>query len=81
MHVPADKHRKLDEKSLVTVLVGFEPGSKGYKLWDRQTRSVKLSRDVTFDESSFPSREDSTAKAGPPQPATTLTPTATSNRS
>src|SRR6266481_4817216 len=48
-------------------------GCKGYKLWDCQTRSVKLSRDVTFDESSFPSRKDSTAKAGPPQPATTLT--------
>ncbi len=76
MHVPADKCHKLDEKSLVTVLVGFEPGSKGYKLWDHQTHTVKLSRDVTFDESSFPSCKDSTVKAGPPQPAIILTPTA-----
>ena len=37
------------------MLVGFEPDAKGYKLWDSQTRSICLSRDVTFDESSFPS--------------------------
>ena len=54
MHVPADKRRKLDAKAIEVTLVGYEPDSKGYKLWDRSTHSVRLSRDVTFDESSFP---------------------------
>ncbi len=55
MHVPADKRRKLDAKATEVMLVGYEPGSKGYQLWDKYTCSVKLSRDVTFDESCFPS--------------------------
>jgi hypothetical protein len=57
MHVPADKCRKLDAKAIEVTLVGFEPGAKGYQLWDKQTHSVRLSRDVTFDESSFPSQK------------------------
>ena len=57
MHVPADKRRKLDAKAIEVTLVGYEPGSKGYQLWDKHTRSVKLSRDVTFDESCFPSQQ------------------------
>jgi hypothetical protein len=40
MHVPADKHRKLDAKATEVTLIGFEPGAKGYQLWDKQTRSV-----------------------------------------
>ena len=54
MHVPADKHQKLDAKTLPVILVGYEPNSKGYRLWDKNTCSIHLSRDVTFDESSFP---------------------------
>jgi hypothetical protein len=57
MHVPADKQCKLDAKATEVTFVGYEPGSKGYRLWDKNTRSVHLSRDVTFDESSFPSRK------------------------
>ena len=55
MHVPADKRRKLDAKATEVTFIGYEPGSKGYRLWDKHTHSVHLSRDVTFDESSFPS--------------------------
>ena len=55
MRVPTDKHRELDAKAMEVMLVGFEPDAKGYKLWDSQTHSICLSRDVTFDESSFPS--------------------------
>jgi hypothetical protein len=57
MHVPADKRHKLDAKAIEVMLVGYEPGSKGYQLWDKHTCSVKLSRDVTFDESCFPSQQ------------------------
>src|SRR6267154_1926639 len=59
MHVPADKRRKLDAKAIEVTLVGYEPGSKGYRLWDKHTHSVKLSRDVIFDESCFPSQQGS----------------------
>ncbi len=55
MHVPTDKQHKLDAKAIEVMLVGYEPGLKGYRLWDKHTCSVKLSRDVTFDESCFPS--------------------------
>jgi hypothetical protein len=67
MHVPADKRRKLDVKAIEVTLVGFEPGSKGYQLWDKQTHSIKLSRDVTFDESSFPSQKDVETRPAPTQ--------------
>ncbi len=53
MHVPADKRRKLDAKAVEVTLVGYEAGAKGYQLWDKHTHSLRLSRDVTFDESSF----------------------------
>ena len=55
MHVPADKRHKLDAKAIEVTFIGYESGSKGYRLWDKRTHSVHLSRDVTFDESSFPS--------------------------
>jgi len=57
MHVPADKQCKLDAKAILVTFVGYELGSKGYQLWDKNTRSVHLSRDVTFNESSFPARD------------------------
>jgi hypothetical protein len=64
MHVLSDKRRKLDAKAIEVVLVGYEPGAKGYRLWDRHTHSLRLSRDVTFDESVFPFQ-----RGGEPHPA------------
>ena len=66
MHVPADKRRKLDAKAFEVVLVGYQAEAKGYQLWDKRTHSTRLSRDVTFDESSFPS--SSGPETAPPQP-------------
>ena len=37
------------------MFIGYKPGSKGYRLWDKCTRSVILSRDVKFNEDLFPS--------------------------
>ena len=73
MHVPTDKHHKLDAKAIEVVLVGFEPDSKGYHLWDKQTHSVKLSRDVTFDESSFLSHKDVETHPAPSTPIPVVT--------
>jgi hypothetical protein len=63
MHVPADKRRKLDAKATQVMFVRYESGSKGYWLRDKNTRSVHLSRDVTFDKSSFPARGSETSPA------------------
>ena len=38
--------------------IGYEPGSKGYQFWDKDSRSIIISRDVKFDESKFPYRKD-----------------------
>ena len=53
MHIPADKRGKLDVKVSEVTLVGYESGAKGYRLWDRQARTLRLSRDVTFYEGVF----------------------------
>jgi transposase InsO family protein len=55
-HVPDHNRRKLDPKAREAVFVGYEPHSKGYTLWDSHSRSFISSRDVTFDEKTFPSR-------------------------
>ena len=74
MHVPADKRRKLDAKATEVTFVGYEPGSKGYRLWDKNTCSVHLSRDVTFDESSFLARSNETGSAPTSQTISPLYP-------
>src|SRR5712671_518430 len=55
VHVHKDNRKKLDPKAFEATLIGYKPGSKGSSLWDTRPRSVKLSRDVKFDEDQFPS--------------------------
>ena len=52
------KRRKLDPKSQEMTFISYEPGSKGYQFWDKDSRSVVISHDVKFDESRFPHRKD-----------------------
>ncbi|KAL7281585.1 hypothetical protein ACG7TL_004902 [Trametes sanguinea] len=47
---------KLNKKAVEMIFVGYEPGTKGYKFWNPATRSIVVSRDVIFDEESFPAR-------------------------
>jgi transposase InsO family protein len=68
VHTPEDKRKKLDPRSIEMTLLGYEPGSKGYRLWNPSTRSITLSRDVTFDERSYPFKESKGAAAPPSQP-------------
>jgi len=42
--------KKLDDRSRRTIFVGYESGSKAYRLFDPTTRRVHISRDVMFDE-------------------------------
>ena len=42
--------KKLDDRSRRTIFVGYEAGSKAYRLFDPSTWRVHISRDVVFDE-------------------------------
>ena len=64
VYVHKDKRSKLEPKAKIMIFVGYEPGSKGYRFWDPSSRTIILSRDVQFDESSFPNRNQ--PAPGPP---------------
>ena len=53
----AKREGKLDKKAVEMIFVGYESGSKGYRFWNPANRSIVVSRDVTFDEESFPARK------------------------
>ena len=42
--------KKLNHRSRPMIFVGYEPGSKAYRVYDPMTRRVHISRDVVFDE-------------------------------
>ena len=62
-----DKGKKLDPKAKPMTFVGYEPGSKAYRLWDSKEHKIVVSTDVTFSESEFPSLP-------PPKPVKPITP-------
>ena len=51
MHVPKEKPRKLEAKVEKFILVGYSDEQKGYKCYNPQTKQVRVSRDVVFNES------------------------------
>ena len=53
MHVAKEKRRKLDAKSEKCIRVGYSDKQKGYKCYNPQTKLVRVSRDVVFDESAL----------------------------
>jgi transposase InsO family protein len=50
MKVTAPNQRKLDDRSKHTIFVGYEPGSKAYRVYDPVARRVHVSRDMVFEE-------------------------------
>lgn len=42
--------KKLDDRSTKMVFIGYEEGSKAYRVYDPLTKRVYASRDVVFDE-------------------------------
>ena len=74
MHIDKKHHTKLDAKSEEGVLVGYDSHTKGYQVFLRDTRKVRISIDVRFDESAFP-YADSTEPSVPSynNPLDTLT--------
>lgn len=53
-HIPKDQRKKLDNTSEKLVFVGYELGSKGYRLLDVKTHKIKINRDVK----QFPANND-----------------------
>ena len=52
-----DQRKKWDPKAKLMMLVGYERGSKAYRLWNPATRSIVVSANVRFDKREFPSRQ------------------------
>ena len=46
--------KKWDPKANPMVFIGYENGSKAFRLWNPKTRSVVVSANVRFDETAFP---------------------------
>ena len=44
---------KLDPRELKVVFIGYEPGSKTYRFYDRAEGRAHVSRDVICDERTF----------------------------
>ena len=58
-----NKGKKLDAKSIPMIFVGYESGSKAYRLWDPKSHWIVISSDVQFNEEEFPALP-------PPEPVT-----------
>ena len=50
VHVPHEKRKKLDDRSMCCVLLGVSEETKGYRLYNPMTDKVVVSRDVVFEE-------------------------------
>ena len=42
--------KKLDDRSRRMIFVGYQPGTKGYRAYDPETKRVSITRDAVFDE-------------------------------
>ncbi|GAB2276096.1 hypothetical protein Dimus_039170 [Dionaea muscipula] len=52
---------KLNPRSVKCVFLGYQEGTKGYRLWERESAGIKIliSRDVIFNENTFPCKSGS----------------------
>ncbi|KAJ0800174.1 putative RNA-directed DNA polymerase [Helianthus annuus] len=48
------KGDKFEQRAKPGVFLGYPPGTKGYKIFDLETRKIMVSRDVLFFEENFP---------------------------
>jgi len=55
--VPKHKTKKLDPRCRRAIFMGYSTQSKGYKLWDLESRKMIVSRDITFREGVTPETE------------------------
>ena len=57
VHVPDQKHKKLEEKSTTCIFVGYPITSKGYTFYNPESKKMFVSRDAKFLENSFVSNK------------------------
>ncbi|GBM84329.1 Retrovirus-related Pol polyprotein from transposon TNT 1-94 [Araneus ventricosus] len=50
MYVPDNLRKKLEPKSKKVIFVGYEKESKNYRLFDPVAKTIKVSRNVVFNE-------------------------------
>ncbi|MCO5567662.1 hypothetical protein L7F22_021356 [Adiantum nelumboides] len=72
VHIPKEKRRKLDFKSRKLLFLGYSAESDAYRLYDPDTRTTTVSRDVVFDESFITSAEGAAAQPIPILPPPSL---------
>lgn len=58
-HLSKSQRRKLALVSVPLIHVGYETGAKAYRLWSPDSGRIVISRDVIFDEATFPMRNSS----------------------
>ncbi|GAA0150486.1 hypothetical protein LIER_09417 [Lithospermum erythrorhizon] len=49
-HVPKVNRGKLDNRSVKCVLLGMSEGTKGYRLYNTETKKIIIAKDVVFEE-------------------------------
>ncbi|MCO5602658.1 hypothetical protein L7F22_056794 [Adiantum nelumboides] len=72
VHIPKEKRQKLDFKSRKLLFLGYSAESDAYRLYDPDTRTTTVSRDVVFDESFITSAEGASAQPIPILPPPSL---------
>ncbi|KAJ4716700.1 Retrovirus-related Pol polyprotein from transposon TNT 1-94 [Melia azedarach] len=50
VHVPDERRTKLDDKSESFIFIGYDSSSKGYKLYNPNSKKIVISRDIIFDK-------------------------------
>ena len=69
VYTPKDQRKKWDANSQPMIFVGYETGSKAYRLWNPKTRSIVVSASVRFNESLLPrksAQDPNPPKTSPP---------------
>ncbi|KAB1228246.1 Retrovirus-related Pol polyprotein from transposon TNT 1-94 [Morella rubra] len=62
IHIPAQRRHKLEEKSQKGIFLGYGLVSKGYRVYNLETKKLTFSRDVKFDENAAWNWEAQTTK-------------------
>nr|KYP60023.1 Retrovirus-related Pol polyprotein from transposon TNT 1-94 [Cajanus cajan] len=50
IHVPDEKRHKLEDKTVRGIFLGYNSQSKGYRVYNLQTKKLTISRDIEVDE-------------------------------
>lgn len=58
VHVPKEKRRKLDTKSIECIMLAYSSESKAYCLYNAATKKIMISRDVVFIETGLHENQD-----------------------